>query len=336
MNRWLLTALAMVCVSCAHAQTVAIGDSLTVGYGVAPTEGYLKRIEAARGITIVNKGVNGSMVPDRTADAYARVINATSCSILWMGNNDARIYKTNAIKRVYFRDGLQALAAWLALPLKQTARASGVLTGTWINTTAYGIGKASNVKGSTITLTAYGTAVYLSVIQQNAAGRGTADVFIDGNLKGSFATYTPLPNTAKNIAYGPKLLRFANLENGNHEIKVVVTSPTLNANYVYVDWAAGNDQPSRPKVFVPEPIFMTAAGYAKYGGSTANSTDFRNLVVSAVDELAIDGLAVHRVATQPVLNLAIDMLADGVHPTAAGHTKLATAILDVMEPGACP
>lgn len=297
------------------------GDSITNGTAASPiTNGYAYLLATALARTVPNFGTSGDMVTDQTSKVYSIKPAFGDISTIMLGVNDERIYGVNSTTLSYYRRGLQCLAAYLGLGIKQYGITSGTYTGTWVNTTPYGIGKNSATNGSTATFTVTGTTVYLGMIQQDAAP-GNFDVKIDGTTVGSFTTQTTgLGPSVNGISYGAMLLRFPGLSSGAHTVQIIVTSATAGANTVYIDWVAGNAQTVKPVVYVGN---VTYAQAYTTGGSSANVDSYNAAISSLVSELVADGLKIVNVNTN-VLNLSVDM--DGAyHPVNSGHVKLATA-----------
>jgi acyl-CoA thioesterase-1 len=74
-------------------QIVALGDSLTAGYGLADSEGFVPRLQAAltaKGIaaTVANAGVSGDTASDGLARLDWSVPEGTQAVILELGAND--------------------------------------------------------------------------------------------------------------------------------------------------------------------------------------------------------------------------------------------------------
>jgi acyl-CoA thioesterase I len=98
----------------AHAQTpvkiVALGDSLTAGLGLAPTEGFVPRLQAAlaaKGIAaeIANAGVSGDTASGASARLDWSVPDGTEAVIVEIGANDM----LRGIKPQVTRDALDTI-----------------------------------------------------------------------------------------------------------------------------------------------------------------------------------------------------------------------------------
>lgn len=312
----------------------AFGDSVTYGNAASPlSNGYVPLLSTAMGISINNHGIAGDMVPDAMPKVYGVTPAAGDKFTMMFGINDERIYGVDSTRQSYFRRGEQCIAAYLATGTKEFARTSGTFAGTWGNTPVNGIGKSSNTNGSTASFTVTGTTVYIGMLQQDGAP-GTFNVLIDGipfetgattQTVGLSTTYSGHPG----VTYGAMLKRYPGLSSGSHTVEIVVTSATGGANFVYIDWVAGNGgQAFLPGVYVGN--VLRAVAYTA-GGSDANVAAYNVEVAGLVSELAADGLNVFLINVSSALNQTTDMDPD-YHPINAGHAKLESAFNAVMNP----
>ncbi|MFK7944183.1 MAG: arylesterase [Paracoccaceae bacterium] len=80
----------------AHAaplKVVAIGDSLTHGYGLPPGEGFVPQLEAwlqaeGRDVVVVNMGVSGDTTEGGRARTEWALADGADAVIVWLGGND--------------------------------------------------------------------------------------------------------------------------------------------------------------------------------------------------------------------------------------------------------
>jgi acyl-CoA thioesterase I len=103
-----------IAIAAAHAETpvkiVALGDSLTAGLGLAPSEGFVPRLQAAlaaRGIAaeIANAGVSGDTASGALARVDWSVPDGTEAVIVEIGANDM----LRGIKPQVTRDALDTI-----------------------------------------------------------------------------------------------------------------------------------------------------------------------------------------------------------------------------------
>lgn len=321
-----LTLAALLCCTSAQAGDHSFGDSVT--RYIAATDvahGYVSLLSTATARAITNHGIDGDMVPDAMNKVYGVNLAASERATIMLGINDDRIYcpspcaSPDATKIGYYRRGLQAEVAWLALFAKQTARTSGSYTGTWGNTPVNSIGKSSNTNGSTASFTVSGSVVYVGMLQQDSAP-GTFNVLIDGivvELAGTTQT-SGLGPTVNGVTYGPMLKRYPGLSVGLHTVQIVVISASGGGNYVYVDWVAGNDQGAKPAVYVGNVL----RGSAYAGGSDISVAAENVQVAGLIAELQADLLNVVAVDASGAINQTTDMEVNGRHPVNAGHAKI--------------
>ena len=94
---------------------VALGDSLTAGYGLGPGEGFVPRLQAAlraagHDVTVVDAGVSGDTASDGLARLDWSVGDDAGAVIVELGGNDA----LRGIDPAVTRAALDALLARLA------------------------------------------------------------------------------------------------------------------------------------------------------------------------------------------------------------------------------
>lgn len=278
----------------------------------------------AFGLSWSNFAVAGHMVPDAANVIYTLNPSAGDVSCLEVGNNDESYYGSDSGKQALFRSGLDALAAWLALPTKKYANGAGSFTGSWATTGVYGLGKYSTSVGSTCSFSVSGTAVYVGLIQQ-AGIHSTYSIWIDGVSQGVFSANADGLTTSNGVTYGPKLHRFSGLSAGSHTVMVKVeTIPNPASDKVYVDWCAGNAQAAFNELWLMNLSRYTAAGYANSlggHGSDANVAAYNVEIASCAAALVSDGLNVNVCDFYSVTNLATDMDAGGAHWNNRGHAR---------------
>lgn len=278
----------------------------------------------AFGLLWMNFATPGHMVPDAANVIYTLNPSAGDVSCLEIGNNDEGYYGADATKQALYRTGLDAMAAWLALPSKQYAKVSGSFTGAWADTGVYNLGKYSASVGATCSFTASGTVIYVGVIQQVGI-YATYSVWIDGVSQGIFSANADGLTTNNGIGYGPKLHRFPGLSAGAHTVMVKVeTIPNPAGDKVYVDWCAGNAQSSFNELWLMNLSRYTATGYANSlggHGSDANVLAYNAEIAACAAALTSDGLNVRVCDFYSVTNLATDMNAGGAHWNNRGHAR---------------
>lgn len=304
------------------------GDSITVGHGVTTAQRYATLLANSLGRPIVSRAKNGDMSADQGQKAIAVRRASGDIATIMVGVNDQRIYRASTIKRGYYIAYLRRLILDATATVRKTGRSTAIAkSGTWSNTVVNTFGVTTTQKGAKATATVSGTAVYIgTIIQNHPSAKGTAQVRIDGVLKGTISsdgTGDGGMTTANGLSYGPAAFRFGGLSSGNHKVELTVTS--ANGQNFRLDYIAGNTSQTGVKTFVSNVIRMNAYGYAKFGGSDASVAAFNTDIATLIDTLSDDGLKVYPVNNWATINPATHLLPDGIHPNAAGHVRLYNA-----------
>ncbi|PDT82942.1 SGNH/GDSL hydrolase family protein [Sinorhizobium sp. BJ1] len=304
------------------------GDSITVGVGVTTAQRYATLLANSLSRTIASRAKSGDMAADQAQKAISQARASTSIATIMVGTNDERVYGTSSVRRGYYIAFLRRLVLDAAAPVRKTGRSTAVAkVGMWFNTQVNTIGMTTTQKGAKATATVNGTAVYIgTIIQNHPSAKGTAQVRIDGVLKGTISsdgTGDGGMTTANGLSYGPAAFRFGGLSSGNHKVELTVTS--ANGQNFRLDYIAGNTSQTGVKTFVSNVIRMNAYGYAKFGGSDASVSAFNTDIATLISTLSADGLQAYAVDNWSQINPATHLLTDGIHPNAAGHVRLYNA-----------
>lgn len=302
-----------------------IGDSITVGFGVSDTEEYANRLAAIIGASLDNRAFSGDQAGDQSWKAQSLALPSGAKATIMVGVNDHRIYQANATKREHYRAFLNRLIADVIQP----ARVKGVSlskSGTWTNTIVGDGGVNSDTAGSVVSATVSGRFVSIGYIIQNdpITVGSSAIVKIDGNVVGSISCdgATAPMNTYNGRTYASALKYFDAGSTGSHVVQVIQNSA---GKRVYIDNIRGDDQANNIQLAVGNVIRMTAAGYAANSGglsNDANVTAYCGVVSDLVTSYAARGFDISLIDVNAAIDPATDLLADGVHPNVAGHTKL--------------
>jgi lysophospholipase L1-like esterase len=312
---------------------VAYGDSITTGVGASvPANAYLQKLKTALAVTASMVATTGDMAADQSWRIYGMAADPTKDTTIMLGANDAQIYGASAVKREAAINFLRNVVVWSMCQTKVNAR-SMTATGSWSNTPVNSIGRVSAVAGSTLEATVSGTAVYVSYILQNlGASEGQFDVLIDGVvMKTVTLNGTQVGNTQNGRSYSGACIRIGGLAPGSHTVKIV----TKNGNSCHIDYVAGSDQPSDPRVFVADVLKRSIASYGASGNSDANVAAYNADYATMIADLASDG---HSVLPVHFPDITLADLNDGLHPNDSGHAKIAvdfqSAILGTVVPPA--
>lgn len=302
-----------------------LGDSISYpGYGASAWHGYVPVLQQLLNSQVSNLSAPGYMTADQTTNLCSISVVAGDTSIVELGTNDHWVYKDNVTQQGYFQGGLLAVVAYLATPQKLYGKnaAAADMTGAWSNTPSFGIGKMTDAIGSSIKFRVAGEAVYLGTIQFDGV-YGEFTVTIDGVPHGSYQTNAPGLTTLNAMPCGQRVLRFAGLPSGEHEVVVSMTS----GQYVFAEWCAGSAQDGLSPVYVCNITGMTPACYASRPPlSAATLQVYNDILGTVVTTLTLDGLPVSLVDNSSIFFPGSDTYSDGLHPNDTGHAKLAMNI----------
>ncbi|MCG5484051.1 MAG: hypothetical protein KK482_10060 [Sinorhizobium meliloti] len=312
------------------------GDSFSAptissGYNLPLNQRWPHLVATELGIgTVDNRATNGDQAADQSYKAQGVVRVADDLVAILVGTNDVRIYKDSVTKRGYYERFLRRLIADAVLPKRVKARdAAMVKTGAWANTQVNPTGMYSTAMGASAKATVSGDVVYIGhIIQNHSAAQSSADVYIDGVKAGTISCDgTGGMNTANGLSYAPALARFPTTP-GQHAVEVRVTSSGKN---FYLDDIRGSDQPDTPLVLVSNLTKWGSAGYSNWGTTLAMVNSFNAVIGAVVASYEADGFAVDLVDSYSVLDPTTDLMADGLHPNAAGQRKIADKFKEVLQ-----
>jgi|GEM_PF-1215139 len=303
---------------------IVFGDSNAVGHGVAAAQSWPSILSESTGAAKTVHAVNGHMAADQSWLLYGISPDEEKNYIVSVGTNDAQHYGTGPAKLDAYANFLRAIAVWCAAPLRYTAR-SGSMTfsGAWSNTAVNSIGKKTTDNGATATKTVNGTAVYIGYLLQNlASSESVFEVSVDGVLKETVTLNgVTVGSTLVGRSYAPAAIRIGGLSDGPHEVEV----KSVSGNALFLEWIAGSDQISRPRVTVADVPRRTSAGYASGTNDDANVAAYSASAFAVANELSADGLEVATVDFSAAVNPSVHLQADGTHLNAAGHAAVAAA-----------
>jgi len=317
----------------------AFGDSITAGFvssSLDPANAYATAVAAGRTWTLTNSGVASTLLQDAgQMDAIMGVSTGTASNYFMLsGYNDMRSGGTTAANKATYQDALYSAVAWLAIPDVHKVKALGTsvaYSGAWSPATVHGA-KYTTTNGDSATMTLYGSTIY--VVSERVNGQtGTFTLTVDGV---SFGTFNCFGNTISpsSRAYCPFLIRITNLTDKAHTVVLAKSG----GDVVYFNWAAGASgslTSNGPNVFVGNCLRMSAAGYALGSPNYSNGSDtaayqYNKIIRDVTREFAIDGLNVVYVDASSYYSPAIDVGGDNIHPSIAGHAKIANAFLAQM------
>ncbi|MCF0075435.1 SGNH/GDSL hydrolase family protein [Dyadobacter sp. CY261] len=308
------------------------GDSIPNGYGVPSGQGWVGLM------TPINSARNGDMAGDMSnlihgvSGGSAVVPDPSTVYAMMIGANDHRTYKGAIAKQAHFKNLLRACIAWLVLPTKVKARDPGVVyTGSWSNTSVNAYGKFSQTQNSTAEFTVSGESIYIGYIIQNHVGSvSQAEVRVDGVLVGTISSdgNTAPVNTMNGAQWAMGCSRFDGLAPGSHTVNIKVVSP--NGKTLFVDYVAGSDQVSTPKIALSNVIRQSVAGYTASGSSDAIVDQYNVIIDDLISEFTTDGLNIVKVDNHATINPASHLLPDGLHPNSSGHIVISNNFQTVV------
>ena len=310
------------------------GDSIAAGSNGGLTPCWLE-LEKALGVVgySVNRGTGGWLAYSTNDTQIFPYENPTSTTdrfySMIVGANDANTKGIGTYEPL-FKNFLQAGASWLAIGSDYKVfgqDAGNTLGGTWTNDNTYqtGIGKKSNVIGSTLSIpvTSYGGPLYIWYRTIDGDG-GAFNVQIDGGTAIAMTTATTPAAGGQSVG----LLRIPNVPVGAHTVLVTVTSASAGGNNVSilgVGTVPGLVKYRGPKVYVNgvlkqwNPLDIPA--------TLAYDQDSKE----AIGQLTADGLCVYAVDGRAYVNNDASDMSDFIHPGNLGHIKLRDAFFASMQ-----
>lgn len=282
------------------------GDSITAGLNASPAANSWVNL-----FIPVNHAVSAAQAADMANTVQSIIPSVSETYTFMVGTNDIYKYKTDTVKQGYFKQFLRHAITWMAYPVKVTAQEM-ILTGSWWNVGVNSFGKACSTNGNTATATVAGDKVFVGfIIQDNALTLGVGKVEIDGVEVGQFACNGAGMVTVLGATYASAALCF-DVAQGTHTVKVTVTSTT--GKYFYLNYIAGNEQPS-PKISVSNIIKWADSGYTANGLGPTITEEYNALIDSVIADFSCVALVDNYSDIVPALHLS----SDGVHPNNAGH-----------------
>lgn len=312
----------------------AYGDSITIGYGLpdvpygnsslaSPAICWPQQVASIVGLPLGNNfGVSGARIGDSGlyTTALTKSPSASVGSIVLPGANDATDSAANNGNTVSYAQGVEALAAWLALPASlKVTDSSIVYSGTWTQSTQFGQSTHfATGTGNTATASGVnGTVIYVAGFQKPSSAQGSFTLTVDGTGQGTFGPITPAGATSTYIY--PYVVRITGVASGSHTI---VVTPTTGST-VDIQWIGGNGGASQAP-FVAVGATIPHAGINQTVINSMNSD-----VQGDITALAGDGLNVVYVDNSTAVSLPVSTTtipqyqSDDIHPNTVGATLIA-------------
>lgn len=308
---------------------VAFGDSITTGFPVSSSQIWAQQVADYLTTNLINYAVGSSQASDQAYVAQSHQPSDLNIYGVMLGVNDVTIYGDNTVKRQAFKDHMRALVAWLSLPSRMTGAAMAK-TGLWSPFAP--IGSSTFDVGGTATGAVRGSSVYVGFRNQvSAETEGVSEILVDGVLKatrqgnGLSVGPTVLGSDPGNPgyhgrAYGPQCVRVPNLGNGDHSVAV---RNTLSSKATLLESVAGIEQEQNPLIFLLNIPMRTNDPTWRAG--------YNQALADLASEFVSDGRNVVLVDIASQLNSS-DLYTDGLHINAAGHAKIAAAVIRYLVP----
>lgn len=305
------------------------GDSIPAGQGV--TSSFVSQTASHYGWYLINNAVPGDMAIDQSWR-----LNSTSTrdiTTVMVGTNDCAVYGSGSTPRL--NNYINAMRAMAVVNGGTTVvpAVNLTLSGTWYTTTATGasFGKYTADTNATATATVNGPVVWVGYLQFSTTDNSAFEVWIDGVMVEYITLDTaPICNTGNGKNYGDVCRRYGGLSNGPHTVVIKNKSPNiLNLEFIA----------SQSLLFMSKPVFFVNTPFkGSYNSidSAANVTSFCTALNGLVTELQNDGFNCHLIDANSILVQPTDFQADGLHPNAAGHTKIYNALKTAIDTYAVP
>lgn len=311
---------------------IAFGDSITTGNSLSnpDTQSYISLVAAALGVSKELRAVSGQMAADQSFEKlYGTVPDNAHYYTCLIGTNDANRYGTDPVKRAAFIEFYRNILVWNLCPTKKLPRnlSDFVASAGWADTPVNSIGRQSSTPGSYLETEVFGKSIYVSYYIHTSSA-STFDIYVDNVLKKSVVSQGSLVGpTFFDRNFAPACTRVGDLSEGAHTVRVVVTSGNA-----FIDFIAGASQNIRPEFFAGDILHRTTAAYVA-PDNAANTAAYNTAIATMIGELSSDGHKAYPVHHDGIFIVPDDYAgSDGLHPLAAGHAKIATSFLNVMQP----
>ena len=288
------------------------------------------------------------------AGNIATAPSSISSSQVWaigMGDyNGMRDYGTSAAYQTHSARGFESLLVALTTPSKRTA-AQATQSGTWATMTNLGGIYTATNSSSTLTFTnIIGDVVYVAYIASVSNDFGGISVSVDGTSYGSWSSSGAYGNreldngTDANIPdyiapygngklwYLPYVARIPVGTSTKHTVVVTASGASIAAPSGVL-WVTGNSQRSDGVNVGPIALVSGTLRQATYTGSGSDiaAGQFCSFIQKVIATLWSDGLPVYYVPTEQWFDEFTQMSGDNVHPSVAGHARIAAAFYDTIE-----
>lgn len=309
------------------------GDSIARGVGASTPANSWQGL-----VTTINTAVDSSQAADDSRIVQESEPEQKKVYVTAIGGNDAGRYKDDAAKKAFFKNVFRAILAWRLLPDRKTGRgpkAGITFSGTWTDspspnpcgkyTTEYNASGTATVNGDTVYIgLSEGHYEYYDFMSQQVK------VEIDNVDKGTFSVDAPSGiTTYLGQWYGRACWRFTGLGSGNHTVKI--TNLSNSGKYLHLDYIAGSDQTSAPRVIVGNCVKFTDAYMTELGITASTIQAYNTIISDVVAEFTAHGSDVQIMDRYSVINQAIHSSDYWGHPNDAGQIVLHDLFMDTLQ-----
>lgn len=248
------------------------------------------------------------------------------------GYNDYRYNGDDTTGAWTFRNSIYGAMGWMLTrdTLKDFARRDAAdysFVGTWADASvgAYPV-KCTSTQNDSLIYNFSGPVVYFASWLSADSG-AVYTVAVDGVVKETVHGKKYLsPYIAK--PFGPSFVRVAGLTNAAHVLSVKKTD--ANGTYLWAHWAG---VPTKgPNLIMCHAIKSNAYGYSlgiSFNKGADSLADWYNAMMdTAVTAFTADGYDVWGIASDVLIDVHADLLADSIHIDDTGHGKIYQAIMD--------
>lgn len=252
--------------------------------------------------------------------------------------NDSK--RTEPAYRTTWEEVLPAAIAFNAIP--DSAKKFGTnltaisVDGPWQTDPHWAkFGLATTNHGAKVAVEVNGTAVYVASRRNTGRSGGSFDLAVDGKSVGSWKAFGAFEGELPSAVYTnfPFLIHLTGLSPGPHRLELSVTSATGPKNWVWFDWASGNEESTnQPSLWFGNTSRRLPESYVASGGNDGVVVSQNEHIARQIAAFRADGLLVFPADIDLHYNPNhLESTVDGVHPNETGKLQMADAFLDGVD-----
>ncbi|SEG48377.1 GDSL-like Lipase/Acylhydrolase family protein [Bryocella elongata] len=315
------------------------GDSITCGYVSSPADGtgYIYSNEGYAGLFdtfLAVPATNLCRSEDQAADmsrvwVYPNAVPAAGASQLYtvmIGTNDANSCGGASGCMQNWAQALEASLAWLGLPPGDKALASSATTtGKW--TADLGFGMATSDAAASITFkvnqAVAGRRLYVAyrVFDAGQVTPGNAALTIDGVATDTLHTQVATGHAISTLRGTTDTIFLETAPLGAAGVHTVTLTTSAAGGFFSVLWAGASTQNYASVSGAPR-VMLAQITQTPVDALNPTVIAYNAMLAQIATSFTGEGLYLTTVPTYGALDLYTDM-ADGLHPNAQGHAKLA-------------